>query len=992
MPSKRLLKAILPLLTVIYSLNVYAQNKQITGNVKDSLGAGINGASVVVKGTSRGTTTGSDGFFRITVPEATRLLTISAVGYTAQDVDISTSTTVNVTLAESNAELGEIVVVGYGTARKKDVTGSVQSVKAKDFNRGVIVSPDQAIQGKAAGVMVISNSGQPGAPTTVRIRGNASIRSGQQPLYVLDGVPLSGSSARPNAISNGIGSSTPGTNPLNFINPNDIASMEILKDASATAIYGSRGANGVIYITTKKGQSGSPVIDAGASFGVSRMMRQLEVLNGGEYRAALQKYGLTGGNFGGDYDAMDEITRTAYTQSYNAAVGGGNENAKYRISFSYLDQQGIVKESNFKKYTANLNSSFKLLPNKKMNLDFSLFTTGTAEQLPPISNDAGFTGSLIGQALQWNPTHAFYKPGTDSIWIDPAVGETTVNPVAMLDAYDARTNENIILATIVPSYKLTDFLEYKLQYSITRRTGKSKGEIKRWINIEGIKNKGVAGIFNAEETAQQITNYLQFNKEIVNNINLNAVIGHEYLKYESNNSGESATDFIDVGGLRYYDFMGYSTQGNRQIYSFTTPSTELQSFFGRTIFNFFDKYLLTATLRADGSTKFGENQKYGYFPSVAFAWNLSNEDFMKGIDVVKNLKLRIGWGRTGNQEFPSGASLRRYTLGQQSVTQQNIENPALKWETSTTTNGGVDFTMLNDRITGSVDYFYKKTTDVLFEQIVPQPGPAGTKFWVNLPGNIVNKGVEITLNGGIIRNRDINWNIGVNASFLRNKVKGILGYYETGALHGQGISGATAQRLVSDQPLNVFYLAHYEGLDKATGQAIYTGGDPSINRFYQGSPNPKTLLGLSTDFSYKNFGAVINMNGNFGHYIYNNTANTVLPIGNLGTRNIAKTLTESDIQEDPSNPITPSTRYLEKGNYLKMANATLSYSFGKLGNTVRSLTVSLTGQNLFVITDFTGFDPEVNTDKAVGGIPSLGIEYTPYPTARTFLIGVSMSL
>lgn len=992
MPSKRLLKAILPLLTAIYSLNVYAQTKQITGSIKDSAGTGIRGASVVVKGTNRGTTTGSDGFFRLAVSETAKTLTVSAVGYATQDVDITNTTTVNVILIESIADLGEIVVVGYGTARKRDVTGSVQSVKAKDFNKGVIVSPDQAIQGKAAGVMVISSSGQPGAPTTVRIRGNASIRSGQQPLYVLDGVPLSGSSARPNAISNGIGTSTPGTNPLNFINPNDIASMEILKDASATAIYGSRGANGVIYITTKKGQSGDPVVDAGVSFGVSRMMRQLEVLDGNEYRATLTKYGLTGGDFGGNYDAMDEITRTAYTQSYNAAMGGGSENAKYRISFSYLNQQGIVKESEFKKYTANLNSSFKLLNSRKMNVDFSLFTTGTAEQLPPISNDAGFEGSLIGQALQWNPTHAFYKPGTDSVWIDPAVGATTVNPVAMLQAYDARANENIILATISPSYKFTDFLEYKLQYSITRRTGKSRGEIKRWINIEAVEDRGAAGIFSAEETAQQITNTLNFTKAISDNFNLNAVVGHEYLKYESNNSGLSGFDFIDAGDLRYYDIMQYSTQGSRQIFSFTTPTTELQSFFGRAIMNFYDKYLLTATLRADGSTKFGENEKYGYFPSVAFAWNLSNEDFMKDIDFVRNLKLRIGWGKTGNQEFPSGASLRRFGLGQQSITQLNLENPDLKWETSTTTNGGIDFTMFNDRLTGSIDYFYKKTTDVLFEQIVPQPGPTGTKFWVNLPGNIVNKGVEVSLYGGLIRNRDISWNIGVNLSFLKNEVRGILGFYETGGLHGQGISGATAQRLVSDQPLNVFYLAEYQGLDKSTGQAIYRGGDPSINRFYQGSPNPKTLLGLSTDFSYKNFSAVVNMNGNLGHYIYNNTANTVLPIGNLGTRNIAKSLIEGDVQEALSNPITPSTRYLEKGNYLKMANATLSYSFGDLGNTIRNLTVSLTGQNLFVITDFTGFDPEVNTDKSVGGIPSLGIEYTPYPTARTFLLGVSMSL
>jgi TonB-dependent starch-binding outer membrane protein SusC len=993
MPSTRLLKAILlPLLTVIYSLNVYSQ-KQITGNVKDSKGVGIVGASVVVKGSKGGTSTTSDGYFRLAVPETATTLTISAVGYTTQDVDISTNNTVDVSLAESTSDLGEIVVVGYGTARKKDVTGSVQSVKAKDFNRGVIVSPDQAIQGKAAGVMVISNSGQPGAATTVRIRGNASIRSGQQPLYVLDGVPLSGSSARPNTISNGIGTSTPGTNPLNFINAADIASMEILKDASATAIYGSRGANGVILITTKKGQTGNPVIEAGASFGVSRMMRQLEVLDGNEYRAALQKYNIAGGDYGGNYDAMKEITRTAYTQNYNAAVGGGTENAKYRVSFSYLHQQGIIKESEFKKYTANLNTSFKLLSNRKMNLDFSLFTTGTNEQIPPISNDAGFEGSLIGQALQWNPTHALIKPGTDSAWIDPDVAATTVNPLAMLRAYDARTNENIILATIAPSYKFTNFLEYKLQYSITRRVGKSKGEIKRWLNIPAVKDRGAAAILDGEETAQQVTNTLSFNKKLSSDFNLNAVIGHEYLKYLSLTSALTGADFTDAGDLHYYDIMAYSTQTSRSISSFTTPTTELQSFFGRAIINYLDKYLLTATLRADGSTKFGENNRYGYFPSVAFAWNVASEDFMKGNDIIKNLKLRVGWGKTGNQEFPSGASLRRFSLGQQVITQQNLENAELKWETSTTTNAGIDFGVLDDRITGSVDYFYKKTTDVLFEQTVAQPGPAGTKFWINLPGNIVNKGVEVTLYGGIIRSRDINWNIGVNASFLKNKVEGIVGYYETGALSGQGISNATAQRLVSGQPLNVFYLGQYEGIDKSTGQANYTGGDPTIYKFYSGSPNPKTLLGISTDFSYKKFSAVINMNGAFGHYLYNNTANTVLPITNLPTfRNIAKSVLEGDVQEATSNAITPSTRYLEKGNYLKMANATISYAFGNIGNTLRNLTVSITGQNLFVITNYTGFDPEVNTDKSIAGVPSLGIEYIPYPTARTFLLGVTMSL
>lgn len=988
-----LMKVAMPLLLLFFSQSLFSQTtKQVTGTVKDKDGTPLAGVSVTLRGGRNGVQTGADGSFTITVPASAKTLEMSFVGYTAKQVDISNKSAVNVSLEPSaETSLNEVVVVGYGTARKKDLTGSVTSVKAKDFNKGVITSPDQAIQGKAAGVMVISNSGQPGGATTVRIRGTASIRSGQQPLYVVDGVPLSGSSSRPNPTGSGIGT-TPGTNPLNFLNPNDIASIEILKDASATAIYGSRGANGVVLITTKRGQSGSPIVEAGASAGMSTMMKQLKVLSGDEYRAALSSYGLNGGNFGGSYDAMKEITRTAYTQAYNTSMSAGNENSKYRLSLSYLDQQGIVKNSDFKKYTASLNGNFKLLDNRLLNVDYNVMVSGTNEEIAPISNNAGFTGSLIGQALQWNPTHALIKPGTDSAWIDPAVGATTVNPVAMLRAYKALTNENVILANIAPSYKLTKNLEYKLLYSITRRVGTSRSEVKRWININGINGKGVASISDAEETSQQVTNTLSYNKQISSALNLNAVIGHEYLKYVTKGSGLSGTDFTDAGDLHYYDFMGYSTQGNRQIYSYVVPTTELQSFFGRAMLNLMDKYLLTATLRADGSTKFGQNNKYGYFPSAAFAWNVSSEDFMKGVSFINNLKLRVGWGKNGNQEFPSGASLRRYSFGQQSISQTNLENANLKWENSATTNAGIDFSVWNGKIFGSVDYFYKKTTDVLFEQTVVQPGPAGIKYWINLPGNIVNKGVEVSLGTVLVTTKDINWNLNVNASFLSNQVQGVLGYYETGALSGQGISGATAQRIVSGQPLNVYYLPKFEGIDKATGQAVYTGGDPSINKFYVGSPNPTTLLGVSTDFQYKRFSAVVNMNGAFGHYLYNNTANTVLPIGNLGTRNIAKSLIGGAVKEDPSNPITPSNRYLEKGNYLKMANATLGYSFGRIGKTIKGATVTLTGQNLFVITKFTGFDPEVNTDKQVGGIPSLGIEYTPYPTAKTILLGVSFSL
>lgn len=986
MRKKTFLSFALSGIFTLFSLTILAQNKTVTGTVIDNNGANVAGASVVVKGSTIGTNTDVDGKFSLSVPSSAQTLVISFVGFTTQEVAIG-SGPINVTMQEStNRDLNEVVVVGYGTARRKDLTGSVATIRERDFNKGVFTAPDQLIQGKAAGVLVLNNTGQPGGSTTVRIRGTSSIRSGNQPLFVVDGVPLSGGSARPGGEGSGAFGND-GGNPLNFMNPNDIANIEILKDASATAIYGSRGANGVVLITTKRGQSGVPQADVLASTSASNVLKKLEVLSGDEYRQKLGEYGLTGGDFGASEDAWDAITRTGITQNYSVAVGGGQEGGKYRLSAGYLDQQGVIKTSNFKKYTANLTTQFKFLESKKLSLDINLLTTQTNEQVAPISAFVGFEGNLISQALQWNPTHKLRKPD-GSIWIDPAVGSTTINPLAELDYYDDKVKVNTVLASISPAYKITDALEYRFLYSVNRQTGLRRGQVNSNLNLQGIEGRGAGFAGEREQTNQQITNTISYNKQITPAFNLNAVAGHEWLIFDDRRSFAAGQDFPNVG-LDYYDILGYSTQTSRAIGSFASPTTELQSFFARAIVNYNDRYLLTATFRADGSTRFGENHKYGYFPSIGFAWNATNEDFMKDNDFINNLKLRLSWGKTGNQEFPSGASLNRFRLNQQSIAQINYGNEDLKWETSTTSNIGVDFSILNNKLFGSVDYFYKKTTDVLFEQNIVQPAPGG-KIWINLPGYVLNKGLEIMLGTPIISREDLQWNVNVNAAFLDNTVEGLSGFYETGELRGQGFSNVRGQRLISGQPLNVWYLRRFEGIDKSTGQSIYT--DEGNTLFYSGSPNPKVLLGLSTDLSYKKFTAVINMNGTFGHYLFNNTAASVLGIGNLGTRNVAKSLFESGVIESIANAPAPSTRNLEKGNYLKMANASLYYRIGNIGKNFRNVSVSLTGQNLFVITNYTGFDPEVNTDAGVEGIPSLGVEYIPYPSSRTILLGVSFSL
>jgi TonB-dependent starch-binding outer membrane protein SusC len=992
MSFKKLLQnVVLPCLLLI-ATQTYAQERTVTGKVTDSKdGSPVAGASVVPKGTSKGTSTGADGTYKITVGSNVNALVITSVGFGRMEVDISGGkTTGDASLVSSADNLGEIVVsTGYGSLRKKDLTGSIATIRAKDFNKGVNTAPDQLIQGKVAGLQITNNNGAPGAAATIRIRGTSSVRSGNNPLIVVDGVPLEGGSARPGLGLPGLGG-TPGNNPLNFINPNDIESMDVLKDASAAAIYGSRGSNGVILITTKKGKAGPTVVDIGYSVGIANMANEIKILDAGEYRSALSKYGLTSGDYGGNVNAMDEITRTGLTQNFNIALSGGSENARQRFSASFLNEKGIINESMLKKYTFGYTGNFKFLESKKLGMDINFNVALLDEEVVPITNDAGFQGSLIGQALQWNPTHPF-KKNDGTYWIEPQFGASSVNPLWMLEMYDDNVDQTQLWGYIAPYYKITNDLEYKFQYGRNEGSGRRTAMVGRQLlNINDIRNRGFGGSYEAKLLTEQFTHTLSYNKQINQNFNLAAVLGYEYLNFEYSTSGMSGLDFTDIG-IPYYNMLGYTTSASRSIFHYETPTNELQSMFGRVNLNMKGKYLLTATVRRDGSTKFGENNKYAVFPSFSAAWNVSSESFMQNVNAVQNLKVRIGWGQTGNQEFPSGASQTRFAVsGPGSLSQLNVENKDLRWETSTTFNAGLDFQLWKGRINVTADYFNKETDDVLFELDFPQPGASSAKQWRNLPALIENKGVELTVNANLIKKKDFTWDLGVNATWLKNLLTGLNGTYNTGGLNGQGSSGAYVQKLASGYPLNVYYLREYLGIDKTTGQASYVDdGDVS---FYGEDPNPNFLLGASTELNYKKWTFTVNFNGAFGHWIYNETAMNVLPITNLGTRNVASSFINGDVREDLSNPITSSTRFLEKGNFIKCQNARIGYSVGNIFKVIKNANISLTGQNLFVITDYSGFDPEVNVDKNIGGVPSVGIEYIPFPSARRFQLSINFSL
>lgn len=776
--------------------------------------------------------------------------------------------------------------------------------------------------------------------------------------------------------------------------------MDVLKDASATAIYGSRAAYGVILITTKRGQTGQPKIDFSVSTGFSKIAKKLKVLDAGQFRSALTYYGLSNANDkGSSVDALDEILQTGVIKNYNVAISGGNENAKFRASFGALDQTGIVKETGIKKYSANISANFKFLESRKFGLDINILPSQYSEDIAPISNNAGSRGSLIGNALQWNPTEKLVVRNAantaDSFNVQR--GGDLINPVALNAAIQDKAKVTTVLASISPYYKFNKSLEYRFLYSINYGTGIRRTTIQPFMNFNDVLDKGRAMIASNELTTQQYTQTLSFNKEISSGLNLNALGGFEYVKYS--NKGYSMGGFGAAGGgfgnygLDFTNYIQYSNPSNRSIGSFADPSYEVQSYFARANFNYKDKYLLTGTFRADGSSKFGANNKYGYFPSFSAAWVVNKEDFFK-VDFINSLKIRAGWGKTGNQEFPSGSAQRRYNFGSDG-TSLNISNNAnedLKWQSDRQYNIGADATVLNNRITITVDYFNKNTSDLLFPTEPLQPAaPGGAITWKNLKGNIINKGFEAAVNASILDKKDWSINVGVNATFIQNEVSNLAASINTGALDGQGISGSTVEVLRNGLPMNAFVTRRFLGFDKTTGLANYADGGDVL--YYAGSPNPKTLLGFTTTVQYKKFSLTANMNGAFGHLIYNNTLNNVINVGSINNgKNIALSVYQDPIKESFANPVTASSRFLEKGNYLKMTNATLAYAVGNIGKAFKGINVYVTGQNLFVITKYTGFDPEVNVDKNVNGVPSVGIEYIPYPSARTVTFGLNFSL
>ncbi|MFC5683768.1 SusC/RagA family TonB-linked outer membrane protein [Flavobacterium sp. MAHUQ-51] len=965
----------------------------VTGNVVSNPDkAPIPGVSVYLKGQSSvGTSTDFDGKFKIQLKEKSGVLVFSFIGYQTKEIAFSGNQDLVVALSEETSSLNEVVVIGYGSQKRSDVTGSIASVKSENFNKGVVANAGQLLQGKVAGVNVSAASGEPGASQDIIIRGVGSLRSGTTPLYVVDGFALDNS-------GNGVA-----TNPLNFINPQDIESIEVLKDASATAIYGSRAANGVIVITTKKGKKGNTQINVSMSTAFSTIANKVAVFGADEFRKQVVAAGGNLDDGGSSTDWQDELSQTGISNNVNFSMSGGTENSSYAASVGYDDQQGILRNSNLKRYSGRLNLNQKALDDK-FNVSFNM----TATKLDNTRPDAR---SIVGNMLTMNPTYSPYANGV----LKTNLSNDVFNPLIAEKLYGDFTNNNRILANISPSYEFIKGLTYKLNlgvdYSITERD----------IQTIPYSTETNTSLGSLNSTYTTNSNSL-FENTLTYNVNKEAhnftfLVGHTFQKTYVGQKSFNLSGFPNNGVEPRYQI---ETASERTTQSAYATKNELQSYFGRLNYAFDNKYLFTATMRADGSSKFGTNNKYGYFPSVAAGWNISKESFLQNSDVINNLKLRASWGKTGSQEIPSKITKASYTESNggndtypldPSATDLSgypygsiytrLANPNIQWEVSTQTNFGLDFALFNNRITGTIDYFNKISDNILLEVAPVDPIQPTDKYWTNIPNmEIKNNGIELALDYSSDKTADFSYNIGGNISITKNKV--VNSPYKiltTGGAQGAGQSGATINGVLNGQSIGTFYFLDFTGIgNDGLNEFRDTNNDGEIldnDRIVVGSAIPDYIYAFYLNFKYKNFDLGFNFNGVGGNKIYNHVAMSSFNKGSLANSFNTTNRASEFSNEAATNSNTVSTRYLEDGSYLRLNNATLGFNLNPkligLDNVLNNIRLSLTGQNLFVLTKYSGFDPEINTGSSIGGIQTFGIDYFSYPKNRTVLFGLNVA-
>ncbi len=1003
-----------------------AGRKTVTGKVLDENGDPVIGANIVEKGTTNGTVTNIDGDFTLTV-ENNAVIQISYIGYLVQEVNSTGRNSVNIVLQEDSKTLDEIVVVGYGTMRKRDLTGSVSSIKSEDIQRSPVTSLDQAIQGKAAGVQVSQASSAPGGRVLIRVRGGNSLSSSNEPLYVVDGFPVSaGGSAGGNGTAQ---------NPLATLNTADIASIEILKDASATAIYGARGANGVVLITTKRGDIGRPRVTLDAYHGVQTVAKKLDMMNAREYATLVNEARANDGQspvfpnpnnpyyfpdisaLGEGVDYQDEVFTSAPTQNYNLSVVGGNDGIRYSVGGGYFGQDGIIKNSNFNRASFRSNLDINIVPSLTVSTNITA-SHSWANGMPSEGDGGGGTGGVVHGAVVMPASVPIYDADGNYTMTNPTPGGTpSNNPVATVNHYKDNQEIDRFLGSVDANWEIMKDLTLKITFGADLSTANRAFYWPKQTHRGNSKN-GEANQRYRKDVSYLNENILTYNK-VLGDHSFNVVGGYtwqifHYKHFEASSTGYSTDLYLanNLGAGTTYGQPGSNRSQN-----------QLASYLGRLNYIYKDRYLFTLTARADGSSKFGANNKWSFFPSFAVAWRASEEAFLREVDWLSNLKVRASYGKTGNQNIDNYKSLAmlgtmNYALGgvlNSGVGPNNIPNPDLKWETTASTDVGLDIGLFNNRLSLVVDYYYKNTTDLLWNISTPSSVGFGSIF-KNI-GSLENKGLEITL-GADVFTGEFKWNTQMNWSRNRNKVLEIPGYTPStqGTLSGHlKVNGSW---LEPGLPVGVWNLLKYDGVfqDQAQLEAgprssandklgdarfVDKNGDGKINytddRMIVGDPNPDFIYGWTNNFSFKGFDFSVYLQGSYGNDIINiQRAETNIsgPWGNQRREilnrwtptNTNTNVPRARVTVDPL--LLQSDWLIEDGSYMRVKTMTLGYTFGNV-RFMNSLRLYVTGQNLFTITNYSGFDPEVNSQG--NSNLQLGVDYNAYPSAKAVLFGVNIS-
>ncbi len=978
--------ALIVVMGLFLSLNAFAQKITVTGQVKDATNETVIGASVIEKGTTNGTMTDIDGKFSLSV-SSKAILTITYIGYKSQEIAIKGNTPLNLVLHENSEMLDEIVVIGYGSVKRKDVTTSVATVSTKDLDERPMISAAAAIQGKAAGVNVIQPNGEPGAGMVVRIRGNSSINASNDPLYVVDGVPMT---------------------EINFLSPNDIESMQILKDASSAAIYGSRASNGVVLITTKSGAKGEAKISFSAQAGITKVRDKMESLNVAQYKDLMDEIGSINLPDGlkDETDWFKETYRTGQTQNYQLSVSNGTDKMKYLISGGYTKEDGIIKVAFYERYNlrANLENQIRSWLKVSTNLAYSDYSSNGIISGQG-ANRAGVVLSVIN-----TPTYAkIWDENKPSQYYNNFYGANVTHPLEnMSRTEDNKTNNNRLLGSATADITFSPNLKFKSSISIDRVYYKNTSFLDPIKTEYGRSQYGNATDNRSLSTILVFDNILTYDKSIKKH-NFNVMAGSSGTTSKWSQTYQTVSHF-ENGDVKTLNAGNKVEQGNGT----TASDWAIMSYVGRVAYNFDSKYLVTANFRADGSSKLAPGSKWGYFPSISAAWRLSSESFMKDIKWVNDLKIRGGWGETGNQsgvgdygylQLRNIARQNWWEAGKENAlpitSPANMRNHELTWETTKQTNIGVDLTVLNNRLTFTADAYYKYTTNLLME--VPLGATASFDHIYRNEGEMENKGLEFGINSkNLVEN--FKWETDFNISFNKNKVKKFdtkPAYFYPDAASGLG---EYITKMTPGEPLGMFWGYISDGVDPETGDIIYRDIDKSGNvtpsdKTYIGNPNPDFTFGFTNNLSYKGFNLNIFFQGSVGNDIYNLSrmeTEGMYDAKNQSTSVLRRWKIPGQITDMPravasKDNLKTSSRFVEDGSFLRLKTLTLSYNFtGKLLKkwNITRLQPYFTAQNVLTLTHYKGFDPEVN--QWGGSALVQGIDWGTYPQTKSYVFGVNV--